>query len=363
MAVCGSCSGPSTPVVAPEPKTFARSTPAPKTESPWFDPKATRHDFGLVLAGSDVTREHTFRVANISDRPVRVKGIANRKPCCGDVAPIAPRVVEPGQAVEVTITLHIGVGSGPVLHVAAIEVEGEGSEVNLFTAANAHASIVLEETGSSLGPLEPGQTRLVEFLVRSFVKAGAPPPPLEDRTIRSALRAEWTGPPTTRTDGEAGLDEFRRTLAVTLPSHPEPGHHSQSLEVLDGGGAVVGFRRINREVAGALTASPAGLLFTSPTQAAEGLKVVVRTRDGRPFRINSASAGIEGLKVSVDGADARTPHILTARFQGPNIGLAARSGEIVIRTDHPGQPVVKVAVYVTAPMAGASPPAVPEPSR
>jgi len=54
------------------------------------------------------------------------------------------------------------------------------------------------------------------------------------------------------------------------------------------------------------------------------------------------------LKVGIDGDDARSTHILTARFEKQAGPGNPRSGEIVVGTDHPGQPIVKVAVFVTA---------------
>ena len=246
--------------------------------------------------------------------------------------------------------IHLGLAAGQVLHVAEIETEGEGDDpgIVLSTSATAHARATVEDGLSGVGTLEPGQSRRVEFLVRSFGKASDAPPPLGDRAIRCGLTNQWVGPPTTQMDAETGLDEIRRTLAVILPSSPEPGIHSQSLEVLNGSGVVVGRRWINWEVPAALKASPSGLIFATEAQAAEGVKVAVTTRDRRPFRITSATTEFEGLQVVIDGDDARPLHILTARFGQLARASGSRSGEIVVQTDHPGQPVVKVAVFVTA---------------
>ena len=343
-----SCSGPSSSGDVAGQKPAIRPTSTTKTSTPWYDPATTRYNFGLILAGADSTRTHQFRINNISAHPVRIKGVANRKPCCGDVAPITLRVIEPGQFIEVTVTLHIGLGAGQLLHVATIETDGEGEDsgVQIYTSATAHARVTVEDTGPNAGPLEPGQPRRVEFLVRSFGVASDPPRPLDDRAIRCGLRADWVGPPTKLVDAEAGLDEIRRTLAVTLPSSIEPVNRTESLEVLDGRGAIVGRRWINWEVASALKASPSGLIFGNEAQAARGLKVVVRALDGHPFRITSTSTEIDGLKIGVD-SDSRPMHTLTARLASSSLSSASRSGEIVVRTDHPDQPVLKVAVYLT----------------
>ncbi len=261
------------------------------------------------------------------------------------MAPIAATTVEPGQSIAVAVTVKIGLAAGHVIHVAAIETEGdEDPVVDLITTVTAHARVTFEESGSVAGPLEPGHSRRVEYRVRSFGVEGNPPPPFDELAIRSGLAAEWVGLSSSSRDADAGLVESGRTLAVTLPASNEPGPRSMPLEILDGGGAVIGRRWIVWEVASALQASPAGLVFTTDAQAA-GLKVTVRCRDGRPFRIASATTGVDRLLVLCDREDARQVHSLTARLEGPG-RPASRSGEIVIRTDHPDQPVVKVAVYV-----------------
>ena len=358
LVVCGSCSVPVERDIALTPKTDGPPASRSKPPDTWFDPVATRHDSGLVLAGSDVTQSHTYRVANTSSHPVRIRGVSNRKPCCGDVAPIAPMVLPPGQSVEVVVTVKIGLGSGDVQHLAVIETEGDADpSVDLITTATAHARVIVDEVGSISEPLEPGQSRRVEYLVRSFGNAGHPPPPLDGQAIRCGLKAEWVGSATKRADAETGLDEVRRTLAVTLPAASEPGPRSMLLEILGGGGAVVGQQWIGWEVASALMANPSGLIFSNSTPTA-GLKVIVRCRDGRLFRILSAKTEVAGLIVQGDGDDARPTHQINARLD--HSGTAGiHSGEIVVRTDHPDQSVIKVAVY----LAGTKVEAAPEASR
>ena len=290
LAACVSCSGPPAPGVIPETKSEVQSATPPKPSDVWYDPAATRHDFGLVLAGSDVIRAHTFQIANTSGRPVRVHGVANRKPCCGDVTPMAATVVEPGQSIKVAVRIKIGLAAGHVVHVAAIETDGgDDSGVDLITMATAHARVTVEEIDPLSGPLDPGHSRRIEYLIRSFGVEGNPPPPLDDRTIRCGVPAEWVGLPVSGVDAEAGLIEVRRNLAVTLPASSDPGSRSVSLELLDGGGAVVGRRWIGWEVASAWKTSPAGLVFTTDAQATAGRMVVVRCRDDHPFRLASAT--------------------------------------------------------------------------
>ena len=327
--------------------------PPARPPATWYDPAATKHDFGLVLAGADVTRSHTFRITNVSDRPIRVRGVANRKPCCGDVAPVEPTVVEPGQALEAPITLKLGLGSGDLVHVAAIEVEGDDEGVTLYTTATAHARATIDEVEPSNGLLEPGQSRRVEYLIQSFGVESDPAQTLDDQAIRCELPTEWTGPATTETDSKLGIIGLRRVLAVTLPASSEPSHRLTTLEIRNGAGAVIGRRSIGWEVAAALTASPAGLVFGTAAQVGQQFKVIVRSRDNRPFRIAEAASNVAGLAVEID--DGTKPlHTITARFGG-QLQPGSRTGEVVLRTDHPNQPVLKLAVYIPGQANGSLP--------
>jgi len=97
-----SCSPPSDSSVVAAPQPTPRKPPdlPARPLATWYDPALTRHDFGVVLAGTDVIRSHTYRITNTSGRAVRTLGAANRKPCCGDVSPIEPTVIEPGQLIR-----------------------------------------------------------------------------------------------------------------------------------------------------------------------------------------------------------------------------------------------------------------------
>lgn len=352
--VCHSCSPSNDEAFVAESQRESRiplDPPSP-TSTAWYDPASTKHDFGLVLAGSDVSQSHTFRVVNVSKRPVRVRGVANRKPCCGDVAAVPATVVEPGQALEVPVVLKLGLGSGNVVHVAAIEAEDDDDGVNLYTTATAHARATIDEVDPRPGALEPGQSRRVEYLIQSFGVQADPPQPLDDKSIRSELPTEWVDPAPTEAGREDQLLVFRRTLAVILPALREPSRRMTTLEVRNGYGAVIGRRSIIWEVASALTASPAGLMFGDEAQASRRLKVIARSRDKRPFRILEATSNVEGLVIDLDG-DSKPSHTIAARLAASG-HPETRTGEVVLRTDHPNQPVVKLAVYVAGSGNGAA---------
>lgn len=334
----------------------ARPVEPPPAAPSWYDPAATRHDFGLILAGTEVTRSHTFRVVNTSNRPVPIRGVANRKPCCGDVAPVAATTLEPGRALEVPVTLKLGLGSGKVVHVATVEVAGGDEEINLSTEATTQARATVDEVPPGAGTVEIGRSGRVEYLIRSFGVEGDPPRALDESAIRCELPTAWAGPATTDADRGDHLIATHRLLAVTLPASREHGRRSALLEVCGDDGAVIGRRQVAWEVPAALTASPAGLVLAAG--AGRDLKVVVRCRDDRAFRITEATTSVAGLVVAIDDG-ARATHTLRGSYTPPS-HPGPKAGEVIVRTDHPAQSVVKVAVYVAG---SGTDPVAPAPSR
>ncbi len=360
LVATASCSDRTTPGVVTASKVEGRPATRPVAAPAWYDTASVEHDFGLVLAGSDVKRSHTYRISNTSGRPVRVRGVENRKPCCGEVAPVAPAVLAPGQSIEVAVTLHIGLAAGQVVHLAALATEGPSEPPALIrTTALARPRATVEESEPMATSPYPGESRRVGYAVRSFGTAANPPFPLDDRAIRSEAAIAWLGAASTRVDPVTGLTENRRDLALTVTASGDPGSRSTTLEVLDGGG-VVARKWLLWEVARAIRATPPGLIVAA--DATDPLKVVLRSRDDRPFRILTATSRVEGLAIDPDGNTSAAGHTLAVRVdRGPRD--AARSGEILIRTDHPGQPEVKVAAYLAARPGATTPKPDQEPSR
>lgn len=345
IAACISCSGPVEEVVAPKSTQQTRLASPSNPRSAWYDPAATEHDFGLVLAGTDVKRTHTFRLANTSGRRVRILEVINRKPCCGIVGPIAPTTLEPGRAVDVAVTLHIGLAAGRVVHLAEVQFEGDGGNVltaGLRTMGTGLARAVVEQFEPTPLSLEPGGSAEVGLVARSFGNRDRPPFPLVDDAIRTEARFRWKDVASSRFDPDTGLDEIRRPLVVTLTATGEPGQRLDLIELLDEGSSVAR-KSVAWEVSPAIRATPSGLIASADSGGP--WKIVLQSRGGHPFRVVSGRSTVEGLTLSLGDGDVRASHVLDVRL----IDLprtAARSGEIVVATDHPHQPLVKVAFYI-----------------
>ncbi len=313
-----------------------------------------RHDFGRVLAGADVERQHTYRVVNASGRPVKVARVVNMKPCCGDVATVGPTVLEPGQGLDVTVTLKIGPASGQLQHSAVIQADDpDHPEIELTTLATCSPRAAIDEVVAADRSIPPGETTRAEFVLHAYGDEATPPLALDERTVRCVVPVAWSGPQSREVDPETGAVEHRRGLTITLQARGEPGERATDLFVMDGHLAVAR-KRIAWEVASALKAAPAGLVVTSG-ESEPVRKIVLRSQDGRPFRIGSATSRVDGLKVEFHDDGAKAVHLLEVRI-GPPSHPGLRTGEIRVTTDHPRQPEARIAVYIAGRIEGAASP-------
>ena len=263
---------------------------------------------------------------------------------------MSPTVLEPGQVLAVPVTIKLGLGSGEVFHLAALEVEGDDDAVNLYTTATAKARATVDELEPPTGAVEIGQAGHGEYLIRSFGTAADPPRELDDSAIQCELPTHWVGPAMTETDGANPLLMIHRRLALTLPATHEPGRRRAELSVLGVGGSIIGRRQVVWEVITALTASPAGLVFgaVATAGAEQRLQTVIRSRDKRPFRITATTTDVAGLVITgIDGEQPRSLHTI-ACILTPAGETAKRTGMVLVRTDHPLQAEIRLAVYIPA---------------
>jgi len=274
------------------------------------------------------------------------------KPCCGDVASVEPVVLEPGQGVEVTVTLKVGPASGRLQHLAVIESDDPvHPEVGLMTLATCLPRAAIDEVAPSHPAMFAGESARAAYVIHSYGDGTTPPLDLDDRIVRCDASIQWSGPQSREIDPDTGAPEHRRGLVVTLEARGEPGPRATDILVMDGNLAVAR-RRISWEVTEAIKATPTGLIVSQGHDESVR-RVVLRSHDGRPFRILSATSRVEGLKVYGDDGDAKTIHSLEVRVD-PMSHRGLRTGEIVVATDHARQPEAKIAVYVATTPEGTS---------
>ena len=344
VVICASCSDP-VGVDVPDSPTVAASSSRPVSTTTWFDPASCTHDFGPILAGTSVARRHTYRLVNPSVQPVRIIGVVNRKPCCGDVEAIGATTLDPDAAVEIIVTLHIGLAAGRVVHLAELhyqDKDGKTLAAPIRTTGTGLARAVIEPVEPAPSLLAPGESARIEYLARSFGNRDRPPFPLDDRAIRCDVPTRWTGPAESRIDPATGLDEIRRPFAATVAASGEPGHRLTVIDLLEDG-SPVGRMPIAYEVTALIRATPSGLIVAAGSHGP--WTVVLKANQDRPFRVLAGHSTVEGMALGPFDPTSRPTHHLTIRLDG-RAGAEARSGEIVVETDHPLQPFVKVAAYL-----------------
>ncbi len=188
----------------------------------WYESAATQHDFGRVLAGADSERRHTYQVVNTSKRPIKVSRVVNMKPCCGNVAAVAPVVLEPGRGVEVTVTIKVGPAAGRLQHFAVLESDDpDHPQVGLTTLATCVPRAVVDEVASSHPALLAGESARVEFVIHSYGDGATPPLELDERVSGDADRPDRPARRgRRRTEGRPPL--------ARRPFVPNPlGHHAR----------------------------------------------------------------------------------------------------------------------------------------
>lgn len=322
----------------------------------WYDPKVIQYDFGLLLAGSETKLVHTYKLTNISFKGVRILGVENRKPCCGEVATVEPQTLEHGQALEVPVTLKLGVGSGEVLRHAVLQVDGNDNSISLITRATSQSRIAMIAVQPEIDLLNLGETRSVEYFVYSYGTQSIPCLNLDDMEIRSELPTKWVDKVERLGTSGRHIFEHRRRLAVTLPAASEPGRRSYMLFIQDHAGLIVGRQQIVWTVLNQLETTPTGLIFAANSAIGDHKQVVLRSRDDEPFKILGTESSLTNISIETDQLQKTTHRIKVANFN--DTSLNAKIGELKIRTNHPKQPNVTISVYVTGRDGRAAPPEV-----
>lgn len=312
-----------------------------------------RFDFGVVVGGEDRSLKHEYRLVNHSDSPVRILEVVNAKPCCGQVEPVESNTLEPGEGLDIKVTVRAGQTLGPVQHRVLVETDlGEPATLEYWTVVEVIPRVRLDEVTEKLAPLFPGHSAQRRFVVYAHALEGERGLELDDSTVNATSGLAWEGP-ARRTQRADGVVEWSRPLSITLTAEGDPGPRTETITVLDGERPALQ-RRLDWEVASCLKADPPGLIAAVASRMEK--RVIVRSVDGRAFRITSIGVEAPGVSAKVEEDEPRAAHVVRVAIE-PEADGQGRSGKLVIKTDHPGQAVVVVGVLITAPNAPAARPA------
>jgi hypothetical protein len=221
-------------------------------------------DFGMVLGEADRELSHTYTLTNTLDRPVKVLRSINGKPCCGEVEPIRPTTLLPGQSTTLTVTIYVGGATiGPVQHRAILETDHpEVPTQEFWTLATIRPRIRIEAAQQTIASLAPNSTTRLTFEAFAYGTSTDPPASLDDAQVRSSLEVDWSGPARERVI-EGGLIERSRPFVVTLEADAEPGYRAGEFRLVDGGTTLLSYP-LRWKVAPAVETTPAGVVVPTP---------------------------------------------------------------------------------------------------
>jgi hypothetical protein len=149
------------------------------------------------------------------------------------------------------------------------------------------------------------------------------------------------------------LIERSRALAVTLAAKGDPGERISSVQV-SRRGEILGAVRLRWEVTAGIKAAPSALLVSSGSSATQKT-ISLRSQDGKAFEVLDVSSDLPGIRKETSDRGAKVAHVVRIAIE-PGRENVRRWGQLTIRTTHPTQPIVKVAVFLAGPSLGAETP-------
>jgi hypothetical protein len=295
------------------------------------------HDFGAVLA-KDQTLNHVFMLRNESDKAVRILGAEARTPCCSRVVRPANTVIEPGGELGLPVEFRVGRASGRKKAEFLVSTDDRAQPVwTLALKAELYPEFSAETSGE-IG-LALGREGAITFPVICHRQG--------QTGLEAPIEARMAGPHRARllpkgpADTESlpdGLERAARIVEVNLAPSGEIGRHAEEVVLVWADGEE---RRVplRWEVEAVVRVEPSGL--TIPAGAGLVARTVLLSAD-RPVRILEVSGPLVEADDSTRSAAA--VHRLELRLR-PGAPWAGAT-DVVIRTDHPDQPEVRLSVLV-----------------
>ena len=279
------------------------------------------------------------------DRNVNILKFVNAKPCCGEVDPARPKTLAPGESITLEVRVKAGETLGPLSHRALLETDApERSELEFWTLADVVPRVRLEETTEKVSRLFPGQSAERQFVAHSFGTRADPPLPLDDATVKASTGLTWVGR-ATETRSEGRIIESRRPFTILLKADGRPGTRQADISIVEGASILLR-RPVAWEVASCLKAFPPGIIVTEGSGRIEK-QVFIRSMDEREFKLSGATSNLSEVVAEFKENERLRSHILRVMIE-PGPGNRGKTGQVTVLTDHPGQPVVMVSIFVSS---------------
>lgn len=301
-----------------------------------------KHDFGVVIGRPGLKLSHTFPLVNTTQRTIRLLRAVNRKTCCGELN-FTPTTLLPGQGAGLEVIFKVGEASSPLSHVAVVETDDPEYPTRSFlTFARPLPRFRVAPDDSRPRSVAPGGMARVNYVAYEYGTSQEPPSKLDAAVVSSDVKATWSGPPRDRILAESVI-ERSRPLLLELVASGAPGERYSTLRV-SSGSEMLGAASLRWQVESAIQASPSALLIDR-SSSGSARPVSLRLNGDRPFRVTGVTSALPGIEGRSLEDDTRATHVIKVSL-GSDRSAAERWGELTVKTDHPGQPVVKVAVLI-----------------
>lgn len=306
------------------------------------------HNFGSVLARGQ-TLHHEFTLTNPTDHPLHILGAEALTPCCSALGPVPEVVAAHGQA-KLPVVFRPGYQSGRKWVQFLVRTDDPAEPIRNFAlAASLISEIEPRVLAGSATTLPLGQSgrQTIRVICHRVGDEGRGAPVTV--TATAPVTARFQGPPTVRIFPD-GLVETTRDIEVALPPGKTTGSRQSEILIRWSDGLTLP-DGIFWQVRPCIEAVPSGLVL----KASEGRvdRMILLACQDRPFRV----LAIRGPAL----ADVPTPPAESRRSHGIRVSLKADgdseagASDLVMTTDHPDQPIVRVSVLVLPALEGPEP--------
>lgn len=326
----------------PPTQALVQSDPLPNEDrSPLGGDDGRRFDFGQVIGAPGLRLTHVFPLRNSSDRPVKVLRALNAKPCCGEVEPMQPTTLQPGETAHLKVTVHAGTTIGVLQHRTLVEIDDPNAPpLEFWTLATVHPGARIEASHQGVPDILAGRSAALDFTVLTYGTKAHRPLPLGDSAVQSPLSLAWASAATEHAIDD-GVIERSRSFTLHLKANDDPGPKSSVLRVVDSGTVVLD-HPVRWEVIPPITQTPKMVVLTPEKRE---VVVLLRSRDGTRFRVTKVEFDTPGLRGAARESKRALQHAVRVEAE-TTVAHDGRRMSMKVVTDHPSQGVVVVRVAV-----------------
>jgi len=328
------------PTAAPQPQPTPQSSPASAAAISF---KETTFHVGEIWEGDKAS--HTFSFTNTGNAVLHIKKV---KTSCGCTAAVlSSKEIEPGQTGEIKATFntrrYLGKQS-KTIYVSSNDPRH--STVQLKLQATVKSAAHFSPRNLQFGEITRGEkaSRVIKLVPDSEAIR------ITELSVHPDLfqaRVKEDEEPGLNQAGEKAAKDPSRPVSIEVSIAPEApiGRHNGTLTVrIDHPRVPSLAARIFARVEGQVRFSPRMLLFNEDARKQQIVKKIgVEKQDGEELKILSVESSTPWCKVELITTDpGRKFDIMVSRK--PDLKLGRHQGEIIIRTDSPGQEEIKIPV-------------------